>query len=121
MDQALSTYINKLSASQREKLLELRQFIVKLLPDAEEKMSYGVPSFRQHGRSILYGVFKHHLGIYPQPEVIEHFKAELSRFETSKGTVKFRLDQPLPFDLLKRMIVYMFTSSKRLSSKPAQP
>ena len=108
MDQKVSEYINKQELTQKEVLIKVRKLIQELLPQAEEKMSYGVPAFKLNGKQILYAAFKEHLGLYPEPEIIEKFKDELKDYETAKGTIKFSLKNPIPYDLIKKIISYKY-------------
>lgn len=111
MDQKVSEYINKQELTQKEVLIKVRKLIQELLPKAEEKMSYGVPAFKLNGKQILYAAFKEHLGLYPEPEIIEKFKDELKDYETSKGTIKFSLKNSIPYDLIKKIIFFKFKES----------
>jgi len=109
MDKKISDYILNQDSKQKEVLLEIRTVIKKILPNAEEKMSYGVPSFKLDGKSILYAAFKKHVGIYPDPSIIEIFSDDLKEYETSKGTIKFKLDEPIPYELIKKIIIYKYS------------
>jgi uncharacterized protein YdhG (YjbR/CyaY superfamily) len=108
MHTTIADYIAKQQSKQREVLNKIRELIQGLLPEAEERMSYGVPAFRFNGKSILYAAFKTHVGLYPEPEIIEHFKNELEKYETAKGTIKFNIDESIPYDLIKRIVVYKY-------------
>lgn len=108
MDKTISEYIDKQKSPQREILVKVRELIRKLVPEAEEKMSYGVPAFKLDGKSILYAAFKEHVGLYPEPEVISVFKEELKGYQTSKGTIKFAINEPIPYDLISRIITFKF-------------
>ena len=81
----------------------------KLLPKAEEKLSYGVPSFKLDGKTIMYAAFKNHIGLYPEPKIIEFFKDELKPYPTSKGTIKFDLSEPIPYDLIEKIVRYKYS------------
>lgn len=109
MPQTITDYISNQEPQQKEVLQKIRKLLQELLPEAEERMSYGVPSFRQDDKSILYAAFKHHVGIYPEPYIIDHFKKELSEYETAKGTIKFKLGEPIPYDLIKKIVLYKYT------------
>lgn len=74
-------------------------------------MSYGVPSFRQDKKSILYAAFKHHIGIYPEPDIITHFQKELTSYETAKGTIKFKLTEPIPYDLVRKIVRFKYSDT----------
>lgn len=107
MDKVLE-YINKQKSPQKEILIEIRNLIKKLIPNGEEKMSYGAPAFKLDGKQILYAAFKEHIGIYPEPEIIENFEKDLKDYKTAKGTIKFDLDKKIPYDLIEKIIVYKY-------------
>lgn len=108
MNQKINKYIDKQPLVQKEILIKIRNLIKKIIPKAEEKMSYGVPAFSLNNKQILYAAFKNHVGIYPEPEIIEKFEEELKDFETAKGTIKFSLDKSIPYDLIKKIVVYKY-------------
>jgi uncharacterized protein YdhG (YjbR/CyaY superfamily) len=101
-------YIAKFPKDVRDVLEELRRVIRASAPEAEEAISYGMPAFKLHGRSLVYfAAWKNHVGFYPSgPSAIEAFKKELSPFKQSKGTVQFPLDKPIPFDLVKKIVKF---------------
>lgn len=108
MDKKVSEYIDKQPVTQKEILIKIRELIKNLIPTAEEKMSYGAPAFRLNSKQILYAAFKNHVGIYPEPEIIEKFKEELKNYETAKGTIKFSLDKPIPYDLIEKIVKFKY-------------
>ncbi len=76
-------------------------------PEAEETINYGVPTFTLLGRSLVhFGASKNHIGFYPTPSGIAHFKDELGGYKYAKGPVQFPLDQPMPLDLIRRMVAF---------------
>ena len=85
---------------------ELREAIRESAPQAEETISYQMPAFKLNGILVWFAAFKNHIGSYPKISAIETFKEELSDYEVSKGTVKFPLNKPIPFDLVKRIAKY---------------
>jgi len=88
----------------QEKLEALRATIRKVAPDAEEIISYGMPTFYLQGNLVHFAVFKNHIGFYPAPSGIEAFKEELSLYKTSKGAVQFPIDKPLPLSLVSDIV-----------------
>ncbi|MFA4930898.1 MAG: DUF1801 domain-containing protein [Patescibacteria group bacterium] len=106
MDQVVKQYFTKLQSPQKEILEKVRQTIQKSAPQAKERMSYGVPAFVLKGGSIMYAAFKTHIGLYPEPATIEAFNKELKNYETAKGTIKFPLDEPIPYNLIAKIIKY---------------
>jgi uncharacterized protein YdhG (YjbR/CyaY superfamily) len=103
---SIDEYINTFPKEIQEILENLRQIIKTTAPKAEETISYKIPTFKLNGNLVHFAAFKNHIGFYPTPSGIEKFKKELSTFETSKGTIKFPLDQPIPFDLVKKIVEF---------------
>jgi uncharacterized protein YdhG (YjbR/CyaY superfamily) len=99
-------YIRDYSPEIQGKLEELRKAIKSVVPEAEERISYNMPSFWFHGNLIYYGAFKNHIGFYPASmTVFEVFKDELKIYKQSgKGTVQFPYDKPIPVDLIKKIV-----------------
>lgn len=90
-----------------QKLLqEVRATIKAAAPDATEKISYQMPTFFLEGNVVHFAAFKNHIGFYPAPRGIEAFKDELAVYKGAKGSVQFPLDQPMPLDLISRIVQY---------------
>jgi uncharacterized protein YdhG (YjbR/CyaY superfamily) len=88
----------------RAALQTLRRTIKAALPRAEECISYGLPAFRYEGRMVAwYGAAKNHCSFYPGG-VVDAFKDDLTKYETSKGTIRFTPDEPLPATLVKKLL-----------------
>jgi uncharacterized protein YdhG (YjbR/CyaY superfamily) len=87
-------------------LEELRQTIRDSAPDAEEVISYQMPAFRLNGILVFFAAFKSHIGFYPTSSGVSAFRKELYSYEVSKGTIRFPIDEPLPFDLIKKIVRY---------------
>ncbi len=104
MNKEVDNYIKRQKSPQKEILKKIRKLIKNRIPLAEERLVYGVPAFQLHGKSVLYASFKKHIGLYPEPKIIETFRNELQTYQTSKGTIKFYLDKPIPYDLIRRII-----------------
>lgn len=75
-------------------------------PDAEEKISYQMPTFSLRGNLVHFAAFKKHIGFYPTPSGIEKFKNELSAYKSSKGAVQFPIDQPIPYELVRKIVTF---------------
>jgi len=90
----------------QEKLEKIRATIRKAAPKAEEAISYMMPTFKLHGILVHFAAFKNHIGFYPAPGGIEAFKEELSVYEISKGTVRFPLDQRIPYALIGKIVKF---------------
>ena len=87
-------------------LESLRQTIRAAAPEAEETISYQIPTFKQNGALVHFAAFKKHIGFYPTSSGIVAFQEELSGYERSKGTVRFPIDQPLPLDLVRDIVKF---------------
>lgn len=87
-------------------LQELRLTIQSSAPEATEKISYQMPTFFLKGNLVHFAAHPHHIGFYPTPSGIEAFQGELSAYKSSKGAVQFPLDQPLPLDLIARVVKF---------------
>ena len=88
------------------KLQELRQKIRESAPDAEEVISYGMPAYRLSGILVYFAAFKKHIGFYPTSSGVEAFREELSDYETSKGTIRFPLNKPIPLELVTKIVKF---------------
>lgn len=96
-------YIANFSGKQQEYLEKARITILKALPGAKEKISYGIPTFELNGKNIVHiGAYDTHYAFYPGA-VVEQFKDELKGYKTSKGTVQFPMDKPVPYDLITKI------------------
>jgi uncharacterized protein YdhG (YjbR/CyaY superfamily) len=115
MNEDVKKYIEKHKSPQKEILKKIRIVIQNSAPLANETMSYGVPAFKINGHLLVaYAAFKQHIGLYPEPDTIQSFEKELKSYKTSKGTIQFRLDQPIPYDVIEKIIKYKYN---KLSEK----
>ena len=87
-------------------LQKIRQTIRETVPNAEEAISYQMPTFKLKGNLVHFAAFKNHIGFYPVPSGIEAFKDELSVYVQGKGSVQFPLDKPMPYDLIRRIVAF---------------
>lgn len=110
--QNIDEYIAAFQEPTRSMLAQLRQAIREAAPQAGEKISYRIPTFTFHGNLVHFAGYVHHIGLYPSSSGIEAFKAELSAYKTSKGTVQFPLDEPLPLDLVRRIVAYRLEENR---------
>jgi len=101
----------------RTLLIKLRRIIKTAVPGAEEVISYGMPAFKYHGMLAYFAAYKNHIGFYPMPLAIKTFKKELADYKTSKGTVQFPLDKPLPLGLISKMTKFRAKENLEKSKK----
>lgn len=101
----IDNYILNQPASAQASLEKLRQTIKAAAPEAEEVISYGMPSFKYHGMLVGFAAAKEHYGFYPwNSTTIDEFKEDLKPFGTSKGAIRFPADKPLPIALIKKIV-----------------
>jgi len=103
---SINEYIRQFPKDIQDILENIRKMIHSVVPDAEEAMSYQIPTIKFHGNLVHFAAFKNHIGFYPTPSGIEAFKKELSSYQTTKGSVKFPIDKPIPFDLISRIVLF---------------
>jgi len=118
----IDEYIAGFSAQVREILEKVRLTIRKAAPDAKEKISYQIPTFTLEGNLVHFGAFKTHVGFYPTSTGIERFKRELFAYESSKGSVRFPLNQPIPFNLISQIVKFRVRENlERAEAKRRNP
>jgi uncharacterized protein YdhG (YjbR/CyaY superfamily) len=100
-----ATYFAEFSGPQRQRLDEIYDLLRSLLPDAEEAMSYQIPTFKLEGKNIVhFAGYPKHIGFYPSPAVISEFELKLKNFKYAKGSVQFPMADELPTTLIKEMV-----------------
>jgi uncharacterized protein YdhG (YjbR/CyaY superfamily) len=100
----IDEYLARIPPDQRSALEQLRRQIRSAVPAAEECISYGLPAFRHNGRMLAwFGAAKNHCSFYPGG-VVRECQDELKKYETSKGTIRFQPDEPLPARLVKKLL-----------------
>ena len=101
---SIDAYIAGFPEDTQKVLQKLRQVIQKSAPAASEAISYGMPTFKLEGNLVHFAAYQGHIGFYPTPSAIIAFKKELSGYKQSKGAVQFPIDEPLPLELVKKMV-----------------
>ncbi|MCC6616844.1 MAG: DUF1801 domain-containing protein [Anaerolineae bacterium] len=114
IDEYIATFPDDIQAI----LQTLRQTIHDAAPDATEAISYQMPTFKLNGNLVHFAAFKHHIGLYPTPSATEEFQQELSPYVFSKGTIQFPLDQPIPYELVTRIV--QFRAQEMLDKKKSK-
>ena len=100
----IDNYIKNFPKDIQDILNKVRNTIKKAAPDAEETVSYGIPTFKLNGNLVHFGGFKNHIGFFPTPSGILKFKKELTPYKTSNGTIQFYFIKPIPFDLIYKLL-----------------
>lgn len=116
--QSIDEYIAAFPAEIQSLLNDMRATIQQAAPDAEEVISYGMPAFKQKGMLVYYAAFSKHIGFYPTSSGIEAFQEELTGYVGGKGSVQFPFNQPLPLDLVKRIVEFRVNENLIKSTKP---
>lgn len=99
----IDEYIAGFPPETQEILQKVRSTIKDAVPDAAEAIKYQIPTFTLQGNLISFAAYKKHIGIYPTPAGTEKFSQEIAPYKGAKSTVRFPLDQPIPYDLLSQM------------------
>jgi uncharacterized protein YdhG (YjbR/CyaY superfamily) len=103
---SIDEYISQFPLELQEKLQALRKVIKESAPDAKEKISYQMPTFVLHKNLVHFAAYKNHIGFYPTSSGIEAFKQDISNYKSSKGAVQFPINQPLPFELISKIVKF---------------
>lgn len=101
---SIDEYIAIFPEEIQEILQKIRATIKVAAPDAEEKISYQMPTFALKGNLVSFAAYKHHIGFYPTPSGTAAFNKELSIYKSGKGSAQFPLDKPMPFDLISKIV-----------------
>lgn len=101
-------------------LRKVRTTIRKAAPGAQETISYQIPTFKLNGMLISFAAFSKHIGLYPAPSGSERFNRELAAYRTSKATVKFPLDKPLPYALVTRIVKLRVKANREKAAAKAK-
>ncbi|MEI6409515.1 MAG: DUF1801 domain-containing protein [Bacteroidota bacterium] len=117
----IDAYIAGFPEATQVKLQQIRAVIKAAAPESEETISYQMPTFKLGKNLVHFAGYKKHIGFYPTPSGIAAFQEELSIYPNAKGSVQFPLDQPLPLELITKIVVFRVaenTKSKKV--KPAK-
>lgn len=110
----VSTYIQQFPDHIQEVLNEIRSIIFSIAPDVMESMAYGMPAYKTHGKPLVYfAAFKNHIGLYATPSGHTAFATELSSYKQGRGSVQFPLNQPIPYDLIKRIVIFRVEENEK--------
>ena len=105
--ETIDAYIAQFPADIQQLLQNIRALIHETAPEASEAIKYAMPTFVLRGGNLVhFAAFKAHIGFYPVPTGIEAFKEEFSVYKTAKGSVQFPLNQPMPYELIRKVVAY---------------
>ncbi len=102
----IDEYIAQFPEDVQQILTRIRAVIHESAPQAVERISYQMPAFYLRGNLVYFGAHKQHIGFYPTGSGIEAFKEELAAFKWSKGAVQFPLDEPIPYELISKIVKF---------------
>ncbi len=102
----IDEYIAQFPPEVEEVMQTLRKAIKETVPEAQEKISWQMPTFYLHGNLVHFAAHKNHIGFYPGAEGISAFQEDIAGYKSSKGAVQFPLKEPLPLDLIRRIVQY---------------
>lgn len=115
---SIDEYIAGFPPEIQKVLEELRALIKASAPDVTETISYAIPTFDLNGHHLVhFAGYKNHVGLYPAPSGLEAFKEELKPYKSGKGSVQFPLGQPLPTDLIRRIVAFRVEQNAGKASK----
>lgn len=114
---SIDEYIAAFPPETQQLLETVRATIRAAAPDATEKISYQMPTFALHGNLVHFAAWKNHIGFYPAPTGLEAFEQDLAPYKTAKGSVQFPLDQPLPLDLIDRIVRWRVAENRANAEK----
>ena len=119
----IDKYIEGFPSNIQKILQRIRKTIQKAAPRANEAISYAIPTFKLNGNLIHFAAYEKHIGLYPAPREVEEFKNDMARYEGGKGTARFPLDEPIPYELIARIVTFRVgknmekTAGKRTAAK----
>ena len=102
---AVDDYLNRLDEPQRRELQRIRQIIAQHVPVATQGISYAIPGFKYKGKYLMgYAAFRDHLSIFPTAEPIEVLASKLSAYKLARGTIQYRLEEPITEELIRELL-----------------
>ncbi|GHS88169.1 hypothetical protein FACS1894201_09630 [Bacteroidia bacterium] len=117
----IDEYIETFEPNIQKTLNEIRNFIKNEVPEATEKISYGMPTFYLNGNLVHFAAFKDHYGFFPTPSGIDAFEKELAPYRSGKGTLRFSIDKPIPWDIIKKVVQFRVTEMRLKNSLRRYP
>lgn len=109
---AIDDYISGFPDDVQKVLKKVRATIRKAAPDAEEAIKYQIPAFVQNGNLVFFAGYKKHVGVYPVPAGTQAFQKQIAPYKAGKGTLRFPLDEPIPYELIAELVKYRLKESR---------
>ncbi|MCC6459634.1 MAG: DUF1801 domain-containing protein [Saprospiraceae bacterium] len=117
----IDEYIAGFPPATQQLLEQVRATIRAAAPDAEEAIKYAIPTFILGGNLVHFAAFKNHIGFYPTPTGTTAFQAELSAYKSGKGSAQFPIDQPMPLDLITKIVEFRVQENLKKAVSKKQP
>lgn len=102
IDEYISTFPNHVQTI----LQQVRRTVKEAAPEASEAIKYGIPTFVLKGNLVHFGAYKNHIGFYPTPSAANAFEDDFANYKTGKGSVQFPIDEPMPLDLITKIVKF---------------
>ncbi len=118
---SINQYIDSFPEATKKKLVQMKKIIRKNAPQAEEKISYAIPTFFLNGNLVHFAGFDKHIGFYPGPTGISAFQKQIAKYTYAKGSVQFPLDQPLPTQLIEKIVQFRVKENMKKKSQLSKP
>lgn len=118
--ESIDEYILQFPLEVQKKLQSLRNVIRESAPDAEEKISWQMPTFVLHGNLVHFAAHQKHIGLYPGASGIATFQDKLSDYKNSKGAVQFSMDKPLPYELISEIVKFRVVENTKEAESKAE-
>ena len=115
---SIDEYIHSFPEHIQKKLTEMREIIRSQAPQAEEKISYQMPAFYLNGNLVYFAGFSKHIGFYPTSSGVNAFESELTAYKHAKGSIQFPLTEPLPSQLIKKIVKFRVKENLNSSTAP---
>lgn len=118
----VDAYIESCPTAVQPLLRRIRTVIMTNAPDAMESFSYGMPAYKLFGKPLCYfGAFAHHIGMYATPQAQQELSTELASYQQGKGSIRFPLNAPMPYELIARIVQVRVQQLKRLQPDVNMP
>lgn len=110
---SVDEYISCFPGDIQEILARIRKIVLKYAPEAEESISYNMPSYKTFGKPLIYFAgYSSHIGLYATPTGHFEYKDELAKYKHGKGSVQFPLSEPVPYDLIRKIVKFRIAENK---------
>lgn len=113
----IDEYIETFPIDVQKILQSVRKTIKNSAPKAEEAISYGIPTFKLNGNLVHFAAYQNHIGFYPASSGVRTFAKELTAYKTSKGTIQFPIDQPMPLALIRKIVKFRVKENAEKAKK----